>query len=191
MSRYTIIWIKRLKILADKQYSRDFKTSKPLGSCPRASFLRLFLGIMIIGMSNSPSFADNGIPVPDTAKVSFTRTVSSDTVTVTIQNLSSDSVRNLFMSDFTNSQVVNIDCMVDNISRGNLIVEREFGSVYPGKYSTRWIIGNFYQTVYLRFYSLQYTSNELSLSAGHRYSIFGTMSVNASIGPPRDLHWGQ
>ncbi len=95
------------------------------------------------------------------------------------------------MSDFTDSQVVEIECLVDNAPCGNLVVEREFNSVYAGKFSTRWTMGGFLHTAYLKFFSESYSSNELSWSAGHPYAIFGTMSTNIGIGPPRDLHWEQ
>lgn len=147
--------------------------------------------MMIVGLLNSQSSAEDGIPLPDTARISFTRTVSNDTVIIAISNLSSDSVRNLFISDFTDSQTVEVECLVDNDPCSTLVVEREFNSVYAGKLSTRWVIGSFFQTVNLKYYSIQYSGNELSLSAGHPFAIMGMIAVNTGIGPPRDLHWGQ
>lgn len=152
----------------------------------RGYISRLWLSLMIAGSLSSPSSAEDGRVYPDTARVSFTWQVISDTVTITIQGLSEDSLTNLFVSDFTDSEPVFIECRIDGEPVDSLPTEREFGDVYPDKYTTRWIAGDFHQSLYLKYYSSSYNGYYLSWSAGHPYPVFGMISV---IGPPGTVAW--
>jgi hypothetical protein len=190
-SRSSTLWAERLRHFAVRQCPLAITTNARPKGLSRASILPLFLAMMIAGLSSSLSFADDGLILPDSARISLSRAVSNDTVLLTINNLSPDSVKNFFLSDFTDSQVVAIECVIDNIPVSDPRIEKELGSVYVGKYSTRWVLGGFQSSVRLKYYSPNYSSNEISLSAGHPYAIMGMITVNLGIGPPREVHWGQ
>lgn len=157
----------------------------------RVFILPLLLALTITGLSSSQSCAEDGLVYPDSAQVFFSRTVQHDTVTVLIQNLSADSVVNLFLSEFTDSVVVDLECLVDGVPIPDSVINHGFGDVYPGKHTTRWLIGAFAQTALFKYYSPLYTSCETSWSAGHPYAIFGIMPLVSGIGPPRNVSWGQ
>jgi hypothetical protein len=148
----------------------------------------LWLSLMIAGWLSLQSSAEDGSVYPDTAGISFTRQVISDTVTITILSLSEDSLTNLFISDFTASEVVFIECRIDGNPVDSLPTEREFGSVYPHKYTTRWTTGDFYRILCLKYYSSSYNGYYLSWCAGHPYPVLGMISA---IGPPGAAIWQQ
>lgn len=167
---------------------------EPIANLPekdwhRGFISRLFLGAMIAGLPSLQSFADEGIVYPDSAQIEFTRIVNADTITLDITNLKPDSVTDCFISDFTPSQTMDIELLVDGIIRGDIAIEREYGTVYSDRYTTRWIIGSFYQSIRLKYYSHNYSGTELSWSGGHPFPIFGTMPFG--IGPPLNLGWQQ
>jgi hypothetical protein len=120
--------------------------------------------------------------------VAFSWQIDYDTVTVNIQNLSSDSVSNFFLSDFTDSLSEVIECLIDGVIVDSLPTDLEFGTVYPNMYSTRWVVGDFATSLYIKYRSSSYDGYRMSWSAGHPYPIFGILSV---IGPPIDPAWRQ
>jgi len=153
----------------------------------RVFILRLSLGVMIAGSLSLQSFAENGLVYPDSALVTFTRELQADTIIVEVISQSADSVVEFYLSDFTTAQTIALECLVDGVLRNSPEIEREFGTVYSNRYTTRWILGNFAQSIRLKYYSANYNSTELSWSAGHPYPIFGTIS--SGIGPPLNVHW--
>jgi hypothetical protein len=82
-----------------------------------------------------------------------------------------------------------MECLVDGVIRQNPEIEREYGSVYSDRFTTRWIIGDFAQSLRIKYYSANYSGTELSWSAGHPFPIFGTMPFG--IGPPLNIGWEQ
>lgn len=159
-----------------------------VGICRPESISRLSLSLIIAALSSSPSFAEDGRVYPDTASVSFTRAVIADTVTLTIQNLASDSLFHVFVSDHTDSQPVFLLCLIDGSLVDSLSSDQEFGSVFPGKFTTRWIIGNFERYAMLRYYCGSYRGNPVNISGGHPFPIFG---IIPGIGSPEYLLWQQ
>jgi len=150
--------------------------------------LRLFLSLMIVGFLNLQLYAEEGWVYPDSAEISFSWQVDSDTVTVMIENLSTQPVEHFFLSDFTDSQIVFIDCLVDGVVVDSLPTDLDFGSVYPDKFVTRWIIGEFSDSLLLKYYSPLYNSNRINWSAGQPFAIFGVLP---GIGPPLSVSWQQ
>jgi hypothetical protein len=190
-SQYSILWAERLKHYARKRCLKVFTVSISRKDLPRVCILQLLLALAIAGLLNSQLFADDGFVFPDSANISWSREVSYDTVIVIVNNLSSDSVRNFFLSDITDSLTEDLECQVDSSLVDNPVIESDLGDIYPGKFTIRWIIGSFLYSVRLKYYSRAYASGGLSLSAGHPYATFGTMARVNGIGPPRNLHWVQ
>ncbi len=151
--------------------------------CSRAFISPLLPALLIGAWLNLPSYAEDGLVYPDTAGVEFTWQVNGDTVTVAILNPTADSLTHFFISDDTDSQAVLIDCLIDGISIDPLETDSEFGTVYPDKYTTRWIIDHLAHSVIMRYYSSAYGDYKMNWSAGHPYPIFGMMP---GIGPPVD-----
>lgn len=160
------------------------------GLC-RALILPLSLALIAAGLSNSPSCAEDGLVYPDSAGVQFSRTIHADTVTVLIQNQTPDAVTNLFIAEFTDAPIAALDCQVDGAQAPDSVIERSFGDIYPGKHTTRWLLGAFTQNVRLKYYSPIYTSIELTWCAGHQFAVFGMMPLMSGIGPPRNVNWGE
>jgi hypothetical protein len=150
----------------------------------------LILAFAIAGLASLQSYADDGVVYPDSARVMFARDVSFDTVLVTITNLSSDSVHSFFLTDYTDSPAQSLECRVDGTIRDDLFIEHEAGNVYPGRNTICWVIDGFESTVRLKYYSVSYTSDEVSFSAGHPYPIFGIMPDNGGIPPEPFPLWG-
>jgi len=149
---------------------------------------RLSLSLMIVVLSSLPSFAEDGQVYPDTSAVSFSRAVVADTVTLTVQNLGADSLRHVFISDHTDSTTVFVQCLIDGSLVNNLPTDNEYGTIFPGKFTTRWVVGNFQNYVILRFYSNSYRGSPVSFSGGHPFPVFG---VIPGIGSPDYLLWRQ
>lgn len=150
----------------------------------------LLLALAIVGLTSMRSYGEDGVVYPDSAHVMFARDVSFDTVLVTVTNLSSDSVHSFFLTDYTNSPVQSLECRVDGVIRDELLIERESGNVYPGRNTYCWVVDSFQSTVRLKYYSLAYDSDEICLSAGHPYPIFGIMPDNGGIPPEPFPLWG-
>ena len=139
-------------------------------------------------MLSLQSYAEEGRVFPDSAQVNFAWQVNSDTVTVMIENLSSQPIEHFFLSDFTDSAAVLINCLVDGIDSDPLEADSEYGSVYPGQYTTRWVVDVFSQSLSIKYYSPSYSGNKLSWSAGHPFAIFGILTA---IPPPQNVIWQQ
>lgn len=158
--------------------------------CRRAFILPLLSAIMAVGLPSSQSYAETGIIYPDSANVSFSREVSQDTTTVFLVNQGVNPVENLFISEFTGSPTILLECVKDGLPFDVPIIEREFDTVYANRYVTRWLIGTFGQAVTLKYYCPGYDSYELCWSAGQPFAIFGIMPQR-HIGPPTDIGWQQ
>jgi len=143
---------------------------------------------VIAGLLSLPLYADEGWVYPDSADVNFSWQVSSDTMTVMIENLSAQPIEHFFLSDFTDSQTVFIECLIDGVVIDSLPIDLEFGSVYLDKFVTRWIIGEFSDSLILKYYSPLYNGNRMTWSAGQPFAIFGVLP---SIGPPLNVIWRQ
>jgi hypothetical protein len=150
--------------------------------------LRLFPSLIIVGLLSLRLFAEEGQVYPDSAMIEFTWQVNFDTVSVRIHNLSTQPVEHFFLSDFTDSQTIFIDCLIDGVLVDSLPIDIEFGSVYPGKFTTRWVISEFSDSLLLRYYTPFYNGNKMTWSAGQPYAIFGLLP---GIGPPLNLSWRQ
>jgi len=163
-----------------------FKEQK--GNSRQEFILRLFLSIMIVGLSSLQSFAEPGQIYPDSSDMIFFWQISNDTITVDIENLSAEPIVSFFLSDFTDSAAIFIECLVDGFRKSQLPTEQEYGSVYPDKYTNRWIVGDFSQRLILKYYSPNHNGCLMRWSAGHPYPLFGTIR---GIGPPVNLSWHQ
>ncbi len=155
-------------------------------ACLRVYISRLLISMMIAGSLSLQSSAEEGFVFPDSARVSFAWQIDFDTVTVIIENLSQDPLTQFFISDHTDSEAVFIDCRIDGIEVDSLPTDLEFGTVYPDKFTTRWIIDDFSQSLLLRYYSESYSGFKMNWSAGHPYPIFGILP---GIGPPVGPWW--
>ncbi len=155
----------------------------------RRAKLRDYLpGMFAALITVSSATAENGNIFPDSAGIRFTYSVNLDTVRITIENLSEDVLENMFFSDFTESPAVVIGCEIDGLPADSLISETDFGSVYPGKYSSRWLIGNVSDSLILRYFSQNYGEYLFSFSAGCPFPVFGTAG-EIRIEPPLNLRW--
>lgn len=169
----------------------DSTPSAPVKGWYRASISLLSAALATAGLSNSASYADDGITLPDSTAVRMYREIRADTVYLYFQNPGIDSIQHLFVSDFTDSPAVTLECIIDDEPNENEIIEREFGTVYPDMYTTRWLIGAFARTVMVKFYSPVYTSCRVSWSAGLPEPIFGFSPDGNGIGPPVAVGWRQ
>jgi hypothetical protein len=133
--------------------------------------------------------AEDGIVLPDSARVGFSYSVNAETVTVAIQNLSSDPVEHCFLSDFTLAWPEFIGGEIDGLAIESMPTERETGQVYPDRFTTRWLVGSFSESLILRYYCAGCDAHLVSWSAGHPFAIFGFSSNAHPIGPPRNLRW--
>jgi len=156
--------------------------------CRRESISRLSTGLMIVALSSSLSFAEDGRLYPDTSGVSFTRVVNADTVTLVILNLASDSLYHVFVSDHTDIEPVLVECLIDGTPVDSLPSDHESGTIFPGKFTTRWVIGKFERIVILKYYSNSYRGNPVNISGGHPFPFFG---IIPGIGAPEYLLWWQ
>jgi hypothetical protein len=136
--------------------------------------------------SSSLSFAEEGFVYPDTAMISFDWITYYDTVTVSIINESSKPLTDLFISDFTDSSAILMSCLIDGIYIDSIEMDSEYGSVYPDKYTTRWIIGSFSDSLILKYCCPQYSDYKICFSAGNPFPVFG---VIPEIGAPREVTW--
>ncbi len=111
---------------------------------------------------------------------------TGDTITVTISNQNGTPVNDLFITDYSDTPALLIECRVDN-SPVSVTTESIEGSVYSGKYTNRWVIGTVTQNVQLKYVG---SSGNLSFSAAHPNGLFGVMSLS-TIGPPQNVGWTQ
>jgi len=148
--------------------------------------LLLSIAIMIAVSSSLRSCAEEGLVYPDSAMISFDWTTYYDTVTVSIINGSSKSVTDLFISDFTDSSTIFMSCLIDGAYSDSVIMDSEFGSVYSDKFTTRWIIGSFSNSLILKYCCPQYSDYKICFSAGNPFPVFG---VIPAIGAPREVTW--
>jgi len=147
---------------------------------------RLLANLTIVALLSSPSFAEEALIYPDSAQISFDWTADQDTVTVLVQNYSIDPVTNLFISDFTDSSTIFISCLIDGVNVDSIPIDPEFGTVYPNKYTTRWLISDFSDSLILKYHCPAYNSFQINFSAGVPFPVFGFMP---SIGAPREVSW--
>ena len=143
----------------------------------------------LIILAQRQSFGVTCMVYPDTARATFSWQLNHDTVTVVIQSQSADTLRNIFLSDHTDSSTVLIECIKDGVTFTPQIIEREFATIYPNKFTTRWVIGNVGSMLQLKYYSKLYTGNFFSWSAGHPFAVFGILTETPYIGPPTNIHW--
>jgi len=139
---------------------------------------------MIVGWSSSQSYADSGRVYPDTAGVSISFETLADTITVTIVNLSGQSVNDLVVTDYTAAGCEIVSCLVDGGS-STPTAESDSGLVFSDRVTTRWTIGQFSDRAVISYYTY---SNMMYFSAVRPYPIFGVLP---SIGAVRSLEWQQ
>ena len=141
---------------------------------------------MIVALLSSPSFAEEALIHPDSAQISFDWTADFDTVTILVQNYSFAPVTNLFISDFTDASTTFLSCLLDGVNIGSIPIDSEFGTVYSNKHTTRWLIGDFSDSLTLKYHCPAYNSLLIHFSAGVPFPIFGYMP---GIGSPREVSW--
>lgn len=150
--------------------------------------MRLFLIVMIVVVSRSPLFADDGTVYPDSARISFTRVVNDDTVIVTIVNLGSDSLSNIFISEHTAAEPIFVGCSIDGNPVDPVQTESEWETVFPERFTTRWVLGDFGQIAVLKYYSVSNHGALVTVCGGHPYPFFGLFR---GIGSPEEVNWRQ
>ena len=146
------------------------------------------LALVIIGLLSSLSFAEEGPVYPDSAKVEFHWNVSSDTVIIQIENLSQEIIRDFYFSEFTKTPPILVECRIDDVIVDSLPMDQQYGSVYADRLTTRWIVGDFRNSILLKYYVNIYGGYRFSWSATNSHAMFGTLPP---IGPPRNLCWRQ
>jgi len=153
-----------------------------------ASISPLLPVIILSAALNSQCFAEVGRVYPDTARVEFSWEQNQDTVIITVNNLSADSLTNFVISDHTDSAATFIECTIDGLNIETLPSEQSFGEIIPNKFTTRWLINDFYESMTLKYRCGSYRGFSLTFYAGHPYPIFG---IASGIGPPFGPGWWQ
>lgn len=146
--------------------------------------MRFIYSLIIAVLLSISAAAEDGVTYPDSARVRFSRHVNFDTVAVTIQNLSSNPLQDMFVSVCSDTAAELIVCFVDGNQLTPSFYDNENGTIYPNKNTTRWVIGNFNLSLSLQFYSPNAGGADLFFSAGHPYPITGILVADFGGLPP-------
>ena len=75
----------------------------------------------------------------------------TDNVTITIENSLASEMQNFFVTAITDFPVITLECHIDGTPSLQYTVETASGSVYPGKFTTRWVFPDFNESIELSF----------------------------------------
>ncbi len=134
---------------------------------------RLTSALILCFVLTGTILAASGYVYPDTAHVSFSWLVVGDTVTAQLLNQDETAVQQTSFTDITGSKATLLSCHVDGVPTSSIPQWSLWGSISPSKYTTSWEIGDFHQSVTLRFVAPQYQPGNLSWMAFSGYAMFG------------------
>ncbi len=129
--------------------------------------------MLLCTLMSSASFATSGIVYPDSARVRFSWQLTGDTVIVQLLNEGVTKVRHTSITDFTEGAVSHVSCKVDGSEIGSISVMNIWASVYPDRFTSSWEVGDFNQSVELRFLAPDYRPGNLSWVGYTGFPLFG------------------
>lgn len=133
--------------------------------------MRLLLATILAALLWAPAIAANGVVYPSGTTVSFTSTISADTVTLLIHNTHETPVTGLFVTEHTVNVPQLIACQVDGYSFAGLVTEQD--TLFPGSLTTRWLISSFQTEVRLVYLVPGYANSQLHWVAQQDGPVFG------------------
>ncbi len=110
---------------------------------------------------------------PDTNKLDVTTISVADTISVTIDNLSAFEITGFYLTANTDDSVLLLETKID----GNVVPSIEYeifdGTIYPNQLSTNFIVGNFTQSVSLKFYTFHSDNSVITFCGIQPFAFFG------------------
>ena len=117
--------------------------------------------------------------MPQTNRLDFAGTLKTDTVTFQISNLVGEDVSNFYVASHTDFEIAHIAVYVDGVYQEVLQTEIEKGTVYPGKFTTRWIIPSFTEDVVIRFHTMNASAQEYTFCGSKSFPFFADVYSTA------------
>ena len=115
--------------------------------------MKIFVILSILLIIAGGSFAADidYFVYPDSHKVSVSASIDQQTVKITVINESLSPISNFFITAVTDDLVDTLSSVVDENTNKILTLEIESGSIYFNKYTTRWVVDSFTDSVTVLF----------------------------------------
>ncbi len=128
---------------------------------------------------------------PDTNQVTIAVSSNADTIIVTINNLSPQSITDFYLTANTTDSVFIISNIIDGNASPVISYDITEGTLYPNLLCTRWIIGTLTQTAELKFYTSNSDSSHITFWGKQPFAFFGIaepVAPNCCIGTRGDIN---
>ncbi|MEA3296992.1 MAG: dockerin type I domain-containing protein [candidate division Zixibacteria bacterium] len=126
---------------------------------------------------SSISTAHDCVVYPDSAQVLSSWQMENDTVTVTIENSRPEELGNIWISVFSKTPVILIECFADNLPVTELDSDSAFGTIFSEMFTYRWQLPAINENVILTYYSLSAEPYYFNWHAGIPFAMYGYVDV--------------
>ncbi len=110
---------------------------------------------------------------PSTTQVVVSAISNADTVTVTIENHLLQDVLNFHLTANSDDSVLLVETIIDGTSVSAIEVEVFDGLIYPNQLSTTFLLGDFGQSIQLKFYTPNSDNSSITFFGEEANTFFG------------------